>query len=231
MNTKQLMAFLTAASLALGVANAAVVAKTYNFNTGFANAGVVPDNNPSGWQNTQTIPAADWAGTPWFVTNVQVTLSASSGYAGDLYAYLTHDSGFSVLLNRVGRSSTNSSGYSVSGFAAMVLADTAAADVHFGGATSPGPWQPDGRTLSPLATASSFDSAARTAMLSSFLNLTPSGDWTLFIADLSSGSVSTITEWSLEITAVPEPRVGLVLTLVGMGIGVGKLVIRRKKAK
>ena len=32
-----------------------------------------------------------------------MTLNLSGGWNGDLYAYLVHNSGFAVLLNRVGR--------------------------------------------------------------------------------------------------------------------------------
>jgi hypothetical protein len=42
-----------------------------------------------------------------------------------------------------------------------------------------------------------------------------SGNWTLFVADLSSGDVSTIANWGLSITTVPEPGAAGLLLLGG----------------
>jgi hypothetical protein len=50
--------------------------------------------------------------------------------------------------------------------------------------------------------------------------------WTLFIADLSGGSVSTLNSFSLDITAVPEP-VNVALGTFGGLMGVGVLVRSR----
>ena len=58
-----------------------------------------------------------------------MTLNIAGGYNGDLYAYLSHGAGFAVLLNRVGRTSVNTDGYSTPGFA-VTLVGHAAADVH-----------------------------------------------------------------------------------------------------
>jgi subtilisin-like proprotein convertase family protein len=236
MNWKQLTASLAFASVALSAANGTVLTKPYIFNSGLANGGVIPDSSLSGWQNTQSI--SDWTGIPWFIANVQVSLKMEGGFNGDLYAYLSHDggtigNGFSVLLNRVGRSSASEYGYGTAGFINLVLSSDStlgATDVHFNGGAPSGTWQPDGRVLGPLSNAADFDTAPRPALLSSFDNLNPNGTWTLFIADASPGGVSAITEWGLEITAVPEPRVGLVISLIGFGAGLAKLVIRRRKA-
>ena len=70
-----------------------------NWTSGFANGGVVPDNNFSGWTDTRTVGAIP-AGT---FTSLSVDLQLSGGWNGDLYAYLVHSSGFSVLLDRVGQ--------------------------------------------------------------------------------------------------------------------------------
>ncbi len=232
MNWKQLTASLALAGVALVSANGAVITKSYTF-TSFPSGGAVPDNNLSGWQNTQSI--SDWTEMPWFITNLQVSLTLTGGFNGDLYAYLSHNAtnggGFSVLLNRIGRSSTNESGYGASGFINLALSSEGTDDVHFNGGAQSGVWQPDGRVLGPLSNASEFDTAPRPgALFSSFKDLDPNGTWTLFIADTSPGSFSTVMEWDLEITAVPEPRVGLVISLVGIGAGLARFVVRRKKA-
>src|SRR5262245_14410658 len=85
-------------------------------------------------------------------------LEDSSMKLSDLYAYLQHDSGFSVLLNQPGRDNSHPGGYGDNGFS-IVLDELAANDVHtyranLGGPfplTSPlgGTWKPDGRKTDP----------------------------------------------------------------------------------
>src|SRR5690348_1437831 len=86
---------------------------TTNWNSGFANAGVVPDNNLSGWADIRTVSAIP-AGT---FTSLSVNLQLTGGWNGDLYAYLVHSSGFCVLLDRVGTgvSGVSSFGYGDAG--------------------------------------------------------------------------------------------------------------------
>jgi hypothetical protein len=63
-------------------------------------------------------------------------------------------------------------------------------------------------------------------MLSSFDGTDPNGQWELFLADVSPGSQSTLVEWSLDITTVPEPSI---LALTGLGLaGVFRMIRRRK---
>ncbi len=231
MNWKQLTGIMTVAGAALGSAYGGGVTQNYDYATGFANGGNIPDYDLTGWQDTRTVN--NWVG-PWSITDVKVTLTIADGYNGDLYASLLHDTGFSVLLNRVGRSSTDGYGSDRPGFFGLELSSSAVTDVHLSGdGTTPltGSWQPDGRELDPLGPAAGFDSAARTALLSSFDNLNPNGTWTLFIADVSPNSMSQMTKWSLGITAVPEPAVGLVLSGSGLVAGLGWLALRRRKAK
>jgi hypothetical protein len=86
---------------------------TTNWSSGFANGGVVPDNNLSGWIDTRTVSAIP-TGT---FTSLAVNLNLNSGWNGDLYAYLVHSSGFTVLLDRVGTgvSGVSSFGYGADG--------------------------------------------------------------------------------------------------------------------
>lgn len=151
------------------------------------------------------------------ITALTVTLSISGGYNGDLYAYLSHGSGFAVLLNRVGVGSStpgsSAGGYANTGFAVTFDA-SAAANVHFYQNNSPsytgsgqltGTWQPDGRGIDPESAASAFDSSG-TANFSTFTGLNPNGSWTLFIADVSAGSISTLNDFTVSVSAiVPEP--------------------------
>ena len=170
----------------------------------------IPDGNASGLWNQQTL-----SGMVGYVSDVQVTLNISGGYNGDLYAYLTHGSQTVVLLNRVGATAGNDFGYDNTGF--LITLSATGNDVHSYQSSSPsyngggqltGIWAPDGRAIDPLSTGAEFDAAARQnsgSPLGLFNGANPNGDWTLFIADMSGGGVSTWGNWSLGITAVPEP--------------------------
>src|SRR6185503_13708124 len=81
------------------------------YSTNFAVGATIPDNNPLGLASTKFV-ATDVG----ILTDVNVSLTMTGGYNGDLYVYLTHGSGFSVLLNRVGRRTTDPLGYGDSGF-------------------------------------------------------------------------------------------------------------------
>ena len=53
----------------------------------------------------------------------------------------------------------------------------------------------------------------------------PNGTWTLFIADLSAGEQSTLLDWGLDITAVPEPVTSALLVFAGV---LGCVTLARK---
>ena len=176
---------------------------TTNWNSGFANSGVVPDNNFSGWSDTRTVGAIP-AGT---FTSLSVDLQLSGGWNGDLYAYLVHSSGFSVLLDRVGTGfAPGALGYGDAGMNVNLAAG--GTSIHqYGGANTfsaapTGSWQTDNTSGS----------------LTTFLSTNPNGSWSLFIADLSGGGVSTVQSWGLQmdIVAVPEVETWVAAALAGM---------------
>ncbi|MEY4388042.1 MAG: hypothetical protein RLY20_3325 [Verrucomicrobiota bacterium] len=177
---------------------------TTNWNSGFANGGVVPDNNLSGWADTRTVGAIP-AGT---FTSLSVTLNLSGGWNGDLYAYLVHSSGFTVLLDRVGTGVSGVSSYGYGDAGMNVTLAASGTSIHqYGGnstfsATPTGIWMTDNTSGS----------------LGSFLSTNPNGTWSLFIADLSGGSVSTVQSWGLQmdIVAVPEVETWVAAALAGM---------------
>ena len=134
----------------LGTVLASVIAAqatvyTTNWNSGFANSGVVPDNNFSGWSDTRTVGAIP-AGT---FTSLTVDLQLSGGWNGDLYAYLVHSSGFSVLLDRVGQgvSGVSAFGYGDAGMNVNLAASGTTIHQYGGGSTissaPSGSWQTD----------------------------------------------------------------------------------------
>jgi subtilisin-like proprotein convertase family protein len=192
-------------TLALAVVIVAATAHatlyTTNWNSGIANGGVVPDNNLSGWSDTRTVSTMP-AGT---LQGVAVDLTLSSGWAGDLYAYLVHSSGFAVLLNEVGTPG-QPFGYGA-GTMNVTLADggswngnSISGNIHsFGGGNASGYWNPDGGSMT------------------SFLSTTPNGTWSLFVADLSGGGVTTVQSWGLQmdIVAVPEVETWVAAALAG----------------
>jgi len=216
----KLLTIAVAAVLMMSLASARAALLSYTFSG--INA-PIPDGNANGYQNSQTLSGI--GNQENIITDVNVRLNVSGGYNGDLYVYLTHSSGFSVLLNRVGRTAGNSFGYSDPGFN-VTFDDAASTDVHVYGGNGnnvlTGTWQPDARNVDP---ATVTDASTRSAFLNSFVGLDPNGTWTLFIADLSSGDQSTLVDWGLDITAVPEPVTSALLMFAGI---LGCVTLARK---
>lgn len=179
--------------------------ETYNFNP---NA-TIPDGDLNGLALSQNISTSSILS----LDSVEVTINISGGFNGDYYAYLVHSTpggtGFSILLNRVGRTSGNPDGYPDSGLT-ITFSGSAIDDIHLyrnvtnpgGGALTLGTWSPDGRNVSPFAVT---DATPRTATLDSFNGLNANGTWTLFIADVAPLAQGTIVTWGLHLQGVPEP--------------------------
>lgn len=186
---------------------------TFNVST------AIPDNDDGGLTSTQTVSTTGITN----IENVTLTINFTGGWNGDLYAYLVHDSGFSVLLNRPGRSLGNLDGSATSGMV-ITFADSAGFDIHtdipMSGGSFTGTYQPDGRITDPLHV---LDTDSRPAMLSSFSGLNADGSWTLFIADQSTGETSTLQSWSMNITGVPEPSTTMLGCVAMMAL------LRRKR--
>jgi len=211
------------AVLMLWISMAAPAAPYYSgtFTSGFQNSGGIPDGSLNGWSDTRTVTGSG----VHHVADVRVSLTLSGGYNGDLYAYLVHSNGMAVLLNRVGMASTNAFGYEDTGFN-VTFSAAASHDIHFyqdhaptldGNGRLTGTWKPDARAIDPLSDPEDFE-AAGSANFDAFANLDPHGEWTLFIADVSAGGgETTVVSWSLEIEAVVEPPISLVITSVNGG--------------
>src|SRR2546425_3815248 len=86
-----LMVLLAAASPPLLQAQ---ITEAYTFTTNR----VVPDGNASGLQDVRSLNSAIAQ-----IASVKVRLRISGEFNGDLYGYVRHSSGFSVLLNRPGK--------------------------------------------------------------------------------------------------------------------------------
>lgn len=212
-----------------------LLSHTYSINS------AIPDGDPSGFSDTRSIVTSQTV-----IRDVNVTLDISGigtygGVNGDLYVYLTHETGFSVLLNRPGRRSGSAMGYDDSGLGSVVFDDSAInGDVHsyrftlsgnHDSAITPAPgqltgtWRPDGRNVDP---GSVTDTDNRGALLNSFNGLNPNGNWTLFVADMQSGGQVQLNSWGVSVTAVPEPAATALAT--GLGL-VGFLMFRGRKMR
>jgi len=163
----------------------------------------IPDGNPAGVTDARTNITSDIA----HITSLQVQLNIASDFNGDLYVYLRHGSGLTVLLNRPGRTAANPYGYDDAGFN-VTFSDSATNDVHsYRLITTPpkglpltGTWQPDARYTDPTAVT---DASLRTTFLSEFDGLPARGAWVLFLAGLEYGGTDTLNSWTLQITGTP----------------------------
>jgi subtilisin-like proprotein convertase family protein len=181
----------------------------------------IPEGNPIGITSSTNL-----SGISGTISSVTVTLDITGGFNGDLYAYLAGPAGgFAVLLNRVGLSSSNSFGYSDTGF--DVTFSDGNPNIHNYQVESPtfngngqltGTWAPDGRNIDPQSSPSAFDSAPPTADFSSFDGDAANGAWNLFVADLSDGGgQGTLVSWGMTVVTIPEPQTWM-LAAGGMGL-------------
>lgn len=222
-----------------------IVIESHPFNT--APLPLMPiDPSAAGVYDTRVITSAITS-----ITDVNVTLQlvnplAGGAYNGDYFVSLSHDSGFSVLLNRVGvrtgMTPPEQLGYADNGFnvtlddQATILYDIHAYRLQLGGGDShntpvdvnfvaplTGTWRPDGRN--PVSGPPVIETP-RTALLDQFNGLAGGGTWSLFVADLNAGGTANLVAWGLEISGttspVPEPTstqviAGVVLLLVAGG--------------
>jgi subtilisin-like proprotein convertase family protein len=175
------------------------VSQTNSFTcTNFA----IPDGDPAGVTDVRNVTSGIA-----HITSLQVRLNISGDFNGDLYAYLQHGSGLTVLLNRTGKTATNPYGYDDCGFD-VTFSDSAANDIHSyrvfttppRGSPLTGAWQPDARFIDPTAVT---DASLRSTFLSEFDGLHPQGDWVLFLAGMDYGGTNTLNSWALEITGTP----------------------------
>lgn len=170
----------------------------------------IPDNNALGIEQTMVLSGFSQA-----IESVEVRLvitGLNGGvFNGDLFVSLQHESGYAVLLNRVGVTSMDPFGYGDNGF--DVIFTLAGPDIHTYQAGSyslgssgelTGSWGVDGRVTDPAFVT---DADARTATLLSFEGLDANGAWTLFVADMSQHGEGSLESWGLNIAVVPEPLV------------------------
>jgi len=200
------MILLTAALLTSTLASQAVI-----YSTNWTVNASIPDNNYSGWADSRSVNTMP-AGT---LNAVAVDIQLSSGWTGDLYAYLVHETGFAVLLDRVGTPDL-AYGYGA-GSMTVTLADgsswdgnTISGNIHTAGANALGYFNPDDDNAGLTLTSAS-------GSLASFMGTSPNGTWQLFVADVNGGGLTTVQSWGLQmdIVAVPEVETWIAAALAG----------------
>src|ERR1043166_2850237 len=175
--------------------------ETYTFTTNRA----LPDGSAVGLSEVRNINSAIGS-----ITSLKVRLKVTGEYNGDLYGYLRHSSGFTVLLNRPGRTVSDRWGYADSGLDITFQTGAGNGDIHvYQNVTTPsdgspltGIWQPDGRYVDPTNVT---DMSSRSTSLTNFNGLSAAGEWTLFVADVDMGATNMLNEWALEITGTAYP--------------------------
>lgn len=193
---------------------------------------VIPDGNSVGI--VSTIDLRD-AGLNPSLASIEVALHISDvpgdlDYAngGDFYAYLTSgNGGFAVLLNRIGKTEANSVGSDVNGF--DVGFSLTGSDIHtLDGSAAlddegrlTGEWGADGRYVDPYLV---VDTDSRTAGFDSFVGIDPNTEWTLFLADVSTGGFAQLDSWAINIAIIPEPTS---IGMMGLVVALALLIRRR----
>lgn len=218
----------------LGIAIALSLAATADvstYTTNFAVNASVPDGSEYGMQDTRNL-----SGFGLSIESLSVSLELAPTtpsewcYNGDYYVSLQHADGFSVLLNRVGRSIDDHFGYDDNGFNITLTAS--GEDIHTYRQSNPvlnpyfsltGEWGADGRMIDP---ADVLAQSERTRGLDQFNELDPNGEWTLFIADLSPGGSASLISWGLEIdSVVPEPSSTILMACTALSLAFIRRII------
>ncbi len=88
--------------------------------------GNVPDGSFVGWADTRILSGI----TDNSILDVDVNLQIDGGWNGDLYAYLTHGSGISILLNRPGLTASDHFGFGDPGMNLIFDDNAANGDIH-----------------------------------------------------------------------------------------------------
>lgn len=196
---------------ALPIAQATVVD---TFRSGTLNT-VIPDGAPTGYTFTRTTTTSDAN----FINGVDVHLNLSGGFNGDLYGYLVFQASdnsittTALLLNRVGRTGVADPGFSTGGMSVILSSGTGlAGNIHdianpanstFG--TRSTYYAADTRTTLPQGDFTGSTPAGSGLSVFGSYSHDANGTWTLFLADLSGGEVTTLVSWGLDVSVVPEP--------------------------
>jgi subtilisin-like proprotein convertase family protein len=173
---------------------------------------VIPEGDPVGITFGDTVSSADIPADNT-VVDLTVSLNISGGYNADMVAYLESPNGTEItLLDRPGLAGGNPFGNQGAGFN-VTLSDAAAGGITAATGT---PGQVVTGTYDAVGSLSAVDGSGA------------DGTWTLFLANLGTGSGSpTLNSFSLNLTVVPEP-VNVALPAFGTLLALLRVVRRRK---
>ena len=163
---------------------------------------IIPDGNVNGSSSIINV-----SGLQSSLSTVSINLNVSGGVNSDLYAYLTGPGGQNiVLLNRIGITGDNPLGNFGAGFNITIA--NGGTDIHgnTGNSFFTGTYGADRRDRNPVNF--TYGSQNQSDLNSTFGNSNPNGNWTLFFSDgvfNDNTTHSTLVNWSLDVTAVPEP--------------------------
>lgn len=190
----------------------------------------IPDGNPVGIASTLAVDDTSGGLNNAAVQDVSVSLNISGGYDGDLYGYLVYQPSTSasgsgagtsmiVLLNQIGSAPFHDSTAGMN----ITLSDSGTANVNTQTGTAltsgTGVFTPDS------------SSGAHATFSSAFNGQSADGNWTLFLADLSTGGgTSELLSWGVNISVVPEPIAWALVGFAGV-LSLARFVAWRKQVK
>ncbi len=208
--------------LAIVTTAPALATGTYNGN-GFW----IPNSSYNGslasmGSSSTSVPAGEPGGE--FISDIALNIGLYHTWVGDLTIKLEGPGGLVTLMSRPGFLEWADDGTGCCGSGSDVdstqfFTDDAATSAELFGAADPVPpnsmWNPDGGVLGD------------TSLLDTFGGTSAIGDWTLYVRDSSSGqAIGEVSEWSLNLTTVPEPT-----TLAMLALGGLSLASRRRTAR
>jgi hypothetical protein len=193
----------------IGCASQGEAALTWNATAPNVNL-PIPDNNPNAGAASDIYIAqgdSQLSGmvNPCVASITSVQFTITGGWDGDYIIVLSHTDGTAAqsvpLLNTLlGGAAANS------GFDNVTLAagnpDINSAGSYSSTAAISGAWAPQGGVN-----------------FSSFQNVTPTGDWLLYVTDNAAGDQGILSGWSLNLDVVPEP-VTVALAIFGGMTGI-----------
>lgn len=211
---KTFIKYFCVAALVLGGVASSQASLTWSTSSGQA----IPDNSPnSGVASDIYIAPADsqLAGiiNPSVASVDNVTFTIAGGWAGDYSVVLKYTDGVNSLSSTL-FSSLQGGAAANGGFTGVVLTAGTGNNISTAGSTT---------STTPIT--GTFSGVN----FSSFQNVSPVGDWILYVTDNQSGDQGTLTSWSLSLTVVPEP-VNVALGIFG-GLAGLVAVIRMRRAK
>jgi subtilisin-like proprotein convertase family protein len=171
------------------------------YSGGVAPNASIPDQNFNGYVSRITL---DTGGDTNGIHGVNVKLNLTGGYNGDLFAYLVSPNNNTVtLLNRVGKTGGNLYGYSNAGM--KVILSEVGMTTNLSG------------SIHTYQSVSGYDITSGTALwtpdnasgsFNVFHGGQANGTWTLFLADMEYGDVSTLLSWEVDVNINHPPLPG-----------------------